>query len=101
MITVDHIENTYLVSFFNMTRLNVLNSKDIEEKLIPMVKQEEALLTLNFSGIKFIDSSGFEVLLNLYKTARENNSKLHLINLSDELVELVELVKLDHVFQIN
>lgn len=101
MITVDHIENTYLVSFFSMTRLNVLNSKEVEEQLLPIVRQEETNLTLNFSGIKFIDSSGFEVLLNLHKTAKLNNSKLNLINVADEVTELVELVKLDHVFQLN
>jgi len=101
MITIDHIENTYLASFFNVTKLNVLNSKEIEKQLLPMVSQPDSNLTLNFSGIKFIDSAGFETLLSLYKIAKINNSNLNLINLSEELIELVKLVKLDHVFQMN
>ena len=101
MITVDHIENTYLVSFFNMTKLNVLNAKEIESQLLPLVSQQDSNLTLNLNGIKFIDSSGFETLLSLYKTSRINNANLRLINVSEELVELIKLVELDSVFQLN
>lgn len=101
MLTVDQIENRYLASFYNVSRLNVLNSKEIESRLLPLVSQPESNLTLNFSGIKFIDSSGFETLLSLYRISKLNNSDLNLINLSEELVELVKLVELDYVFQLN
>jgi anti-sigma B factor antagonist len=101
MLTVDHIENTYLASFYNVSRLNVLNSKEIETQLLPLISQSESNLTLNLSGIKFIDSSGFETLLSLYKVAKLNNSNLNLINLSEELLELIKLVELDRVFQLN
>lgn len=101
MITVDQIENSYLATFDNISRLNILNSKDVELQLLPLVSKTESKLTLNLSGIKFIDSSGFETLLSLYKVAKINNSNLNLINLSEELVELIKLVELDYVFQLN
>ncbi len=101
MVTVDQIENSYLASFYNMSRLNILNSKDVELQLLPLVSQLDSKLTLNFSGIKFIDSSGFETLLSLDKVAKKNNSNLNLINMSDELLELVNLVKLDSVLQLS
>ena len=80
MITVDQIENTYLVSFFNISKLNILNYKEIELQLLPMVSQKGSSLTLNLNGIRFVDSSGFEALLSLYKTAKINDSNLKLIN---------------------
>ena len=101
MITVDQKENTYLASFSDISKLNVLNSKEIESRLLPLVSHAESNLTLNLSGIKFIDSSGFETLLSLYKTAKINNANLNLINLSDDLIDLVKLVELDSVFQLN
>jgi len=101
MITVDHIENTYLVSFFNVTKLNVLNSKELESRLLPMVRQKNSILKLNLNGIKFIDSSGFEALLNLYKSAKINSANLRLMNVSDDLTELIRLVELDQVFELN
>lgn len=101
MLTVDKIENKYIVSFYNVSKFNILNSKEIESKLLPLVSQEDSNLTLNFSGIRFIDSTGFEVLMNIFKTSRNNNSNLSFINLSEDLMELMELVKLDKVFQLN
>lgn len=101
MITVDHIENTYLVSFFNTTKLNVLNAKETESQLTPLISNSGTILTLNLNGIKFIDSSGFEMLLSLYKAAKINNATLRLINVSDELTELIKLVELDQVFELN
>lgn len=101
MLTVDKVENKYVVSFYNINKLNILNAKELELKLIPLVSQSESSLIINFAGIKFIDSSGFDVLLNIFKASNLNNSSLRFINLSDELMELMELVELDKVFQLN
>lgn len=101
MLTVDKIENKYIVSFYNVSKFNVLNSKEIESRLLPLVSQKDSNLTLNFSGIRFIDSTGFEVLMNILKTSRKSNSCFSLINLSEDLMELMELVNLDTVFQLN
>jgi len=101
MLTVDQFDNRYLVSFSNVTKLNVLNSNEIESELSSLVSKTDSNLTLNFSGIKFIDSSGFETLLKVHKTSQLSNSNVNLINLSDELMELIQLVQLDRVFEIN
>jgi len=101
MLTVDQFDNKYLVSFRNVTKLNVLNSSEIESKLSSLVSKADSNLTLNFSGIKFIDSSGFETLLKVHKKSQLSNSNVSLINLSDELMELMQLVELDRVFEIN
>lgn len=101
MLTVNQIENEYRVSFSNLSKFNILVSKEIEKELSELASRPESNLTLNFSGIKFIDSSGFETLLNVYNTSKINNSDFKLVNLSEELVELVKLVELDQVFQLN
>jgi anti-anti-sigma factor len=101
MLTVDQFDNRYLVSFSNVSKLNVLNSNEIESELSALASKEDSNLTLNFSGVKFIDSSGFETLLKVHKTSILSNSNVNLINLSDELMELFQLVELDSVLQIN
>ena len=99
MLTVNKVENKYVVSFYNTNKLNVLNAAEIESKLMPLVSQRDFKLIINFTGIKFIDSSGFELLTILYKESKLNNSVINFINLSEELLELVELVQLDEIFQ--
>lgn len=73
----------------------------MEAQLLPFVTRSESNLKLNFSGIKFIDSFGFETLLSLYKVAQNHHTNINLINLSEELIELVKLVELDRVFKLN
>jgi len=101
MLTVNKVENKYVVSFYNMNKLNILNSNEVESKLIPLISQDGSNLTLNFSGIKFIDSSGFDVLLKVYNTSKSSSAELNFINLSEDLMELMQLVELDQVFQLN
>lgn len=101
MLKVNQLENKYLVSFYNVSKLNVLNSKEIESQLLPLVCKKDSNLVLNFTGIKFIDSTGFEILMNIYRESRLYDSNINFINLSDDLKELVKLVELDQVFQLN
>ncbi len=95
------IKNNYKVSFESNSKLNILNSKDVENELIDIVKIENSLLTVDLSNIKFIDSSGFETLLNLYKISIINDSNIQLIKTSKELIELFELVELNNIFELN
>jgi anti-anti-sigma factor len=99
MVKIEQVENSYIASFYKISRLNVLNSDDIKLQLLPIVSKSESSLTIDFTGIKFIDSSGFETLLSLHKIAKANNTELKLTNLSNELLQLVNLIKLDTVFQ--
>lgn len=100
MLTVDHLENKYIVSFYNVSRLNILNAHEIEQKVLPIFNNPETHLIMNFSGINFIDSAGFETLLKIYRTSRINNSTFRFMNVSDEIKELIKLVELDHIFEI-
>ncbi len=100
MLKVDHLENKYIVSFYNVSRLNILNAPEIEQKVIPIINNSGTNLIMNFSGINFIDSAGFETLLKIYRTSRINNSTFRFMNVSDEIKELITLVELDHIFEI-
>ncbi|MEE4196285.1 MAG: STAS domain-containing protein [Bacteroidales bacterium] len=100
MFTVDHLENKYIVSFYNVSRLSILNTEEIEQKIIPIIKNPGSHLIINWSGIKFIDSTGFELLLKIYRTSRIHNSTFGFINVSEEIKELFKLVELEHIFEI-
>ena len=93
--------NHFTVCFESISKINVLNSEEIETQLLEIAEHEENILTLDLSNINFIDSSGFHVLLNVYKTSRINNSTLELKNLSVDLIELFKLIELNQYFNIN
>jgi len=100
MVNINQIDGEYHVSFNNIPKLNIINSKDIESQLIGLTKNEGSGLVLNLAEIKFIDSAGFESLLNIYRSAKMNNSSFRLMNVSSEAYELLKLVELDKVFEL-
>jgi len=100
MVSINQIDGEYHVSFNNIPKLNIINSKEIESQLIDLTRKEGNGLVLNLSEIKFIDSAGFESLLNVYRSAKMNNTSFKLMNVSDEAFELLKLVELDRVFEL-
>ncbi|MCG8411973.1 MAG: STAS domain-containing protein [Bacteroidales bacterium] len=101
MLTVKTIEQEKVVSFDNTHRLSIANAQSLEEELLSFVMQSKSNLTVDFSGVNFIDSYGFDIFKNVSKKLTENKIHFNFINLSDELKELVELLKLETVFYLN
>ena len=100
MLTINQVDNKYFVSFNNVSKLNIINSLEIENQLLNLTYKQGNSLILNLSEIKFIDSSGFESLLKVYRSAKMNNTSLKLSNVSSEAIELLKLVELDKVFEL-
>ena len=100
MVNINQVDGEYHVSFYNTPKLNIINSREIEAQLIDLTKKESTGLVLNLSEVKFIDSYGFESLLNIYRSAKMNNSSFKLMNVSNEAYELLKLVELDKVFEL-
>jgi len=99
MLTINQEDNKYFVSFNNVSKLNIINSLEIENQLLDLTNKQGYSLILNLSEIKFIDSSGFESLLKVYRSAKMNNTSLKFTNVSSEAIELLKLVELDKVFE--
>lgn len=77
--------NKNVVSF-DVSKINILNSEEIETKLLNL-SNSECRLTLNLSNIQFIDSTGFRMLFKLKAMLN-----IKLINISNDLQELFSLV---------
>jgi len=77
------------VIFFDDSKINILNSKEIETKIMKIAETSDSKPTLNFSNIKFIDSTGFSMLMKI-------KSFFNFGNISDEAQELFTLVEFSH-----
>ncbi len=99
MLKINRTEKDFQVSFRSIRRFNTVIAGVVEKQLSELLLTPGTRLVLDLEGIRFIDSSGFDSLLSLHKLARENQCEFRMINLSDEVEELVRLVKLDQVFQ--
>ena len=100
MLKIKRENNRFVVSFFEINRLNTTISRIIEKQLVQLLNENEAKILLDLKGIKFIDTSGFNTLHILKDTAIKYNSHLYLTNLSPEIEELFKLLEIENVFSV-
>ncbi|MCK4630122.1 MAG: STAS domain-containing protein [Bacteroidales bacterium] len=98
MLKIERENNRFIVSFFEINRLNTTISKIIEKQLVQLLNENGAELLLDLKGIKFIDTSGFNTLHKLHEISNKYNSRLFLTNVSLEVKELFRLLELEDAF---
>lgn len=99
MLKIAKEENQYRVELFQVNKLNTLFSELVKQQLIELVEEPGISVIFNLEGIHFIDSSGFDVLLEVSDRARVVGSKFSLCNISDEVRELLILLELEGRFE--
>ncbi len=96
-------KNSYIIyTLKRVKRIDILNSdiiKEIIEKDILRTDSKKKIkLVINLRGIKFIDSHGFRVLVELIGISKIYNNQLYFANISDEVRELIQLLELKNIF---
>ena len=76
----------------------MLISNEVQKRLSPFAEISGIIVNLDLSGINFIDSSGFSILLAILNTSKENGAEFKLSNINDEINELISVVKLNQSF---
>ncbi len=85
----------------NVKKFNALIAEEAKQQLNALFDAPNTKLILSLEGIKYIDSSGFGVLLSLMKTANNKYGSLKICNVSDEVMELFKLLQLHNIFDIE
>ncbi len=101
MLSINKVDNQFIVSFRNIKKFNFQLTKIINEELIHLSTIPNSIIVLDMAQIIFIDSAGIDTLLNLHKTTKYYNSSIKLINVTEEAREIFELVNLDKTFAIE
>jgi len=99
MLKIAKEENQYRVELFQVNRLNTLFSELVKQQLLELVEEPGVSVVFNLEGIRFIDSSGFDVLLEVSDRDRELGSRFSLCNITDDVRELIILTELEGRFE--
>jgi len=86
------------VELFQVNKLNTLFSDLVKEQLKELIGEPGADVIFNLEGIRFIDTSGFEMLMEITNRARAVGSQFKLCNVSDDVKELMILMELEDFF---
>jgi len=69
----------------------------LSEQVNALEIQPGETLTIDLTGIQFIDTAGFEFLLSMMHDANNTGFRVEFINISPEVAELITLLNLEQL----
>lgn len=73
---------------------------ELREKLNYLMNSGEKNFVLNFKRCAFIDSTGLEVLVSVYKKCKNIDGSFKLYHINKEVMKIFSMTRLDKVFEI-
>jgi len=72
----------------------------IKQELDPLLESHRPRIVLDFSQVRNIDTAGVEMLLHCLEEAMKRDGDLKLADVSKEAAVILELVRVDRVFEV-
>jgi anti-sigma B factor antagonist len=99
IVKEEHLEN--LVKIHIAGEIDILSSQDLKKQLYDLIDEFEVDIEVDFTNLKYIDSSGLGVFIGALKRIREKNKDIYIINMKDNIKKLFLITGLDKLFIIN
>lgn len=80
--------------------ISVHTYEQLDTTFDELLKQERYNLVVDMAGVRYVSSAGAGVLMNMLTQTRENNGGIVLINLTQGVKEIFELLNLSDVIPI-
>lgn len=80
--------------------LNAANAGSLRDQARARLKPEHTSLEIDFSGTRFIDSSGLGALIALHKTLCARQGAVRVIRPTPQVQQILELTRMHRLFEI-
>jgi len=84
----------------SVERFDVGNVKEIRKSIEKSIAKRDKRILLDFSSVKFIDSSGLSVIITIFKKLRAVGGNLILCGLNSQPFELLKTTQLHRIIKI-
>jgi anti-sigma B factor antagonist len=81
--------------------VDLYTSPELRKAIMKAVPAAQGGVEVELSAVDYMDSSGVATLVEGFKTARESAKAFILMNPSKSVMRVLELARLDAVFEIN
>lgn len=81
-------------------RLTLIEVPEAREQLKSVAQNGSGKMIIDLSGTTFMDSGGLSVLISAFKAVQARGGKLVLASPSASIQSLIELTRLQHIFEI-
>jgi len=81
--------------------VDLYTSPELRKAVLKAIPKATGRLAVDLSGVNYIDSSGVATLVEGLRSAREHDTGFVLVNPSPAVTQVLELAKLDSVFEVR
>ena len=81
--------------------VDLYSSPELRKVILKTIPSAKGVLEVDLSGVTYIDSSGVATLVEGLRSARENGSGFVLVKPSLAVMQVLELARLDSVFEVR
>lgn len=93
------VDNEKKIKTFSIEgELDTHNVKLLKSDITDAIEQDEWTYILDMQNVAYLDSSGLGMLVYIKKELHRYNSVLKIINLSDSVLNVFKMTKLDSYF---
>ncbi|MDH5517610.1 MAG: STAS domain-containing protein [Gammaproteobacteria bacterium] len=80
--------------------IDLHSSSELRKQIISICKTK-APLQIDLEKVTYLDSSGVACFVEAYQLTKKNDSEFWLINISNPVMQVIKLARLDSVFPIR
>lgn len=100
MFEVKYTSTALIIKLADQSKINIVNADTVKDTLIEFINKNNTVI-FDLSSIAYVDSSGLGAILTAYHVAHNNNKKLILANIPNQVMDLLKIVKLNDIFTIR
>lgn len=82
-------------------RITINNANEMRHTLSGALRPQLPKLTVDLSGVTYMDTSGLATLMETMRIARQHGTRLVLSGIQNQPRYLLQVTDLDHVFEIE
>ena len=94
-------DQSVIASLEGTRKINSKISEIVKKEVIDFLERSGKQVILDLKGVSFIDSQGFTALKAIAELAKANERLFSMVNLSDDVMELVEVVGMNEAFMVG
>ena len=81
-------------------RLDASSSPLLQNRLNVLLKEPHKIILLDFSNIDYLSSAGLRVLLSFTKKYKENEKRLSIFSVTEDVMDIIKLTGFDKILDI-
>lgn len=81
--------------------IDIYNAQQFKGKIYQVVENSKGDVSIDCSGLSYLDSTGLGVFVGALKKAKQNGRDIHIVNIRDNIKKLFVITGLDKLFIIH